>query len=382
MRLFGRGSVSDFLGDFIVYRNLQPMDLRLPPFDDLCAEAGLAAEGGVPRKSDPGYARLVARLLGHAHRLTAPQARLERLIFVGDTRLSDGTAFANLCEAGEWPGLAFIGSETSGPPAVETAALNSQSTLYLSNRWAALADFDRSCESQGFGIDEATVVVIDLDKTAIGARGRNAQVIDAARVQAVETTVAGIMGRSFDPAAFSSVYDQLNQPQYHAFTADNQDYLAYICLTVNSGLISLTDLLDQIHSERLKSFFSYIAQVEDRLQADPGALPPQLAHIHHQIYTNVRIGDPTPFKAFRRNEYLATVSRMGYLEDETPVEVLLREEIVVTQEVLAQALEWKSRGALLFGLSDKPDEASLPDEDQARQGLQPIHRTQTHIVGE
>jgi hypothetical protein len=336
----------------------------------------------VPRKSDPGYARLVARLLEYARRLEAPQTRLERLIFVGDTRMSDGTAFANLCAAGGWPGLAFIGSETSGPPAVEKAALQPQCTLYLSNRWAALADFDRDCESQGFGVDEATAVVIDLDKTAIGARGRNAQVIDAARVQAVERTVAGLLGRSFDPEAFRSAYDQLNQPQYHPFTADNQDYLAYICLTVNSGLISLAGLLDQIHSGGVPSFHAYIAQVDDRLQVDPAALTPRLAQIHQQIYTHVRLGDPTPFKAFRRNEYLATVSRMGYLEDETPVETLLREEIVVTQEVLAQALEWKRRGALLFGLSDKPDEASLPDEEQARQGLQPIHRTVTHIVGE
>ena len=42
---------------------------------------------------------------------------------------------------------------------------------------------------------------------------------------------------------------------------------------------------------------------------------------------------------------------------------------------------WREQGALLFGLSDKPDEASVPEASLAAQGYQPIHRQETHAVG-
>jgi hypothetical protein len=73
---------------------------------------------------------------------------------------------------------------------------------------------------------------------------------------------------------------------------------------------------------------------------------------------------------------------MGCLPDTASVEALFAEEIVITQEVREIALEWHDRGALLFGLSDKPDEASLPTPEQAAQGVLPIHRVETHAVGE
>jgi hypothetical protein len=72
---------------------------------------------------------------------------------------------------------------------------------------------------------------------------------------------------------------------------------------------------------------------------------------------------------------------MGSLPANTPLAELLAGEITLTQEVRQMALEWSSRGALLFGLSDKPDEASLPTPQLAAQGWQPLHRTLTHAVG-
>ncbi|MGZ3741629.1 MAG: hypothetical protein ACXVB9_19795, partial [Bdellovibrionota bacterium] len=107
-----------------------------------------------------------------------------------------------------------------------------------------------------------------------------------------------------------------------------------------------------------------------------------LAQIHREIYQNFQAGDPTPFKTFRRNEYFSTTRRFGCLDEAAPVERLLSEEIVITQEVRQMALEWRKRGALLFGLSDKPDEASLPTPALEQQGHLPLHRTVTHIVGE
>lgn len=102
------------------------------------------------------------------------------MVYVGDTRLNDGTAFANLCRAGGWPRLAFIGSERDEPARVEVVEQDG-GTLYLANRWAALADFDRFCRERGFPLDERAAVIVDLDRTALGAPGRNDHVIDRAR---------------------------------------------------------------------------------------------------------------------------------------------------------------------------------------------------------
>ena len=384
MRVYAKTAVSEFLGDFVVYRNLLPADRRLSGLDALRDRVGLPARR-LPRKSEPEYARVIVHLLRQARALDAPATPLQRLVYVGDTRLNDGTAFANLCQAGGWPGLAFIGAETDAPPHVQLIDLPSPSTspagaqpiLFLANRWAALAEFDRFCAGRAFPIDAATAVVVDLDKTALGARGRNAHVIDQARVLAVRHTVADLLDQAFDPVAFQAAYDRLNQPGFHPFTADNQDYLAYVCLILGGGLYDLQQVVSAIQTGQLETFSQFIAQVDGRVDA----MPPHLATIHAQIYASVRAGDPTPFKPFRYNEYRTTVARMGHKPDDAPIAELLAEEILITQEVRAQALAWRSRGALLFGLSDKPDEASVPSPELAAQGYRAIHQTATHAVG-
>ena len=105
------------------------------------------------------------------------------------------------------------------------------------------------------------------------------------------------------------------------------------------------------------------------------------AESHEEIYARIRQGDPTPFKTFRAQEYRATVAHMGQLDEHVSMETRLIQEIVITQEVREHALDWLFRGALLFGLSDKPDEASLPSATLASQGYKPIHQVETHIVG-
>jgi hypothetical protein len=317
-------------------------------------------------------------MLNAARRQDAPGVPIQRLIFVGDTRLLDGTAFSNLCDAGGWPGLAFIGSETKADPAVEIVPAGEGKRLYLSNRWAALPAFNRYCREQGLPVDEHAAVIVDLDKTALGARGRNAGVIDQARLQAVQVTLANLLGAAFDMDAFRAAYDPLNQPEFHSFTGDNQDYLAYICLILGSGLFSRDELMEQVRRGQLSSFMQFIEGVQKNRQK----LPPALLDIHTEIYANVQRGDPTPFKAFRRNEYVSTIRRFGCLEGDAPVEKILAEEIVITQEVRHAALAWRERGALLFGLSDKPDEAALPTPELAAQGYLPLHQARTHAIGE
>lgn len=375
INVYGKASISDFLGDFVVYRNLIPVDPRLPRLEDLQTVVEESA-GRIPRKLEHAYAQVVIEILGQARRLDLPNISLSRLLFVGDTRLSDGKAFANLCAAGGWRGLAFIASEEEGDERVEIEWQDDQ-VLYLANKWHALKRLDTFCDEEGFRIDEETVVVIDIDKTAIGARGRNDHVINQARVEAVRKTLAGLVGDEFNLPDFQRTYDLLNQPEFHPLTEDNQDYLAYVCMILSSDLWDLPTLVDQWRREQIGSF----AQFLDVIEGQKEALSEPLRVIHNEVLNRTREGDPTPFKDFRRTEYLTTVERMGSLADGAQLETLLRDEILITAEVVQVAELWAGRGALLFGLSDKPDEASIPSSKQAAQGYQPIHRTLTHVVG-
>jgi hypothetical protein len=351
------------------------MDPRLPSLEDLSLSANFPS-GWIPRKLEEAYAQAMVEFLRQARRLDLPGVTLHRLLYVGDTRLNDGKAFANLCAAGGWRGLAFIASEQDDDERVELEEQNDR-ILYFANRWSALRGLDAFCAENDFGVDEATVVVVDLDKTAIGARGRNDHVINVARVEAVKQTLVKLVGVDFSHSNFQKAYDVLNQPEFHSFTEDNQDYLAYVCMILSSDLWDLPGLVEEWRQEQIGSF----AQFLDLVEGQKEALSESLRAIHNEVLTKTREGDPTPFKDFRRTEYLATVERMGVLDDGAKVESLLRDEILITAEVKEVAELWAGRGALLFGLSDKPDEASVPSPEQTAGGFQPIHRTMTHVVG-
>ncbi len=369
----GLTSLHEFLGDRVVYRNLVPADPGLPTLAQLRGPLGLD-EGVIPRKAEPAYGGVVAEMLRSARALDRPGVTLRRLVYIGDTRMNDGTAFCNLCGAGGWPGWAFIGHDDLGSaPQVDV-----EGPLYLANRWSALPDFLAFLRDQGIALDEETAVVIDVDKTAIGARGRNDRVIDAARTEGVRRTVAGLLGPGFDEEAFRAAYDELNRPAYHAFTVDNQDYLAYTCLVLGAGLFLLEDLLRSVREGTLRGFPDFIARVEARRGELAGT---GLRPIHDDVWGRVQAGDPTPFKAFRRNEYLTTIARFDDLPG-APADQVLAQRIVITQEVREAALQFRRRGALLFAVSDKPDEASLPTEAQAKTGMKPLHRLETLAVGE
>ncbi len=136
-------------------------------------------------------------------------------------------------------------------------------------------------------------------------------------------------------------------------------------------------MVDEIRAGRLASFAQFLAEVDSRA----AGFGPALCDIHRDVHTLVLRGDPTPLKVFRHNEYRATIERMGCVDDQAPLPQFLKREILITEEVRSVALEWRRRGALLFGLSDKPDEASIPTDDLATRGYRPIHQVETHAVG-
>ena len=266
----------------------------------------------------------------------------------------------------------FIGEDKLGEP----TRLEAQDEFVFANRWTALRDFLRLVQEQEFALDAATAVVLDLDKTAIGARGRNDKPIDQARVDAALDIARSTLGESFRMETFRPIYDELHKSVYHFITTDNQDYLVYISLMASAGVYDGDTLLADLKSKRLNTFEEFVTVCESRLQDFPALQP-----LHAEVAGNVRRGDPTPFKSFRYREYECTIARMDRLPDDTPRAQLLADEITITGEVADAALELRDRGALLFGLSDKPDEASLPRPDVARRGYVPLHHVTMKVIG-
>lgn len=362
--MYRRETLADYLGDRVVYRNLRPADPSLPGLEEVWQEAGLERRR-VPRKTEPAYAAVVLRLLEAAQRQRS-SAPLRNALFIGDMPLSDVAAARHL--ASHLPLRGFIGADRLNDP----AELKVEGDLTFGNRWGHLLDWLDQVAYEHFAIGEQTAVLVDIDKTYIGARGRNDHVIDQARLEAVCLTVQETLADSFNEESFRTVYGQLYQPKYHFLTADNQDYLAYISLMVMGNVIPTDEFWVALQDGQLRNFGEFVALCEGRR----ACMPDGLAMVHQEVLENLQRDDPTPFKSFRYREFLTTVARIDYLPDETPRDELLTNEIVITQEV-SQAMDLLARcGALLFATSDKPDEASNPPPPLSleRPKSQPIHR--------
>lgn len=363
--------LADLFGDLVIYRRLELADSPLGGLSALYAELGWPV-GYIPRKIDADYATVVRRLLDQAQTARGVRAPLERLIYIGDTRGSDGAAAQNLGR--HWPIQVFIGEDKLADP----FKIETQDNVTFANRWAALKIFLMGIQQNGSRADERTGVLIDIDKTILGARGRNDKPIDQTRVDAACDMARETLGSSFPMDRFRPVYDKLHQSAYHFFTKDNQDYLVYVSLMASAGVYPFETLLTDLHSGQLKTFDEFTLFCDTRLdRVGFEALRP----IHNEVMGNLRQGDPTPFKSFRYREYECTVARMDALPDDTPHEKLWAEEITITREVLQAALELKDCGALLMGLSDKPDEASVPRPELALKGYRPLHRVVMKVTG-
>ena len=364
-----KGTLADFLGDRVVYRNLEPMGEGLEGLRAVWEQVGFD-HYYVPRKTSPAYAKTLLFFLERMQRQRGAPP-LERLLFVGDTRMNDGTAARNL--ASHYPLMGFIGADRLQ----QERSIEIDRELMIANRWEALTDFLGWVRGQDFCCDGRTALLIDLDKTSLGARGRNDHVIDAARVRAVQRTMQAALGDGFSEGAFRAVYDPLNQPDYHYLTADNQDYLAYVCLMVSGGVYPSDRLWPDLEAGKIEGIEQFVSLCDQQR----ATMSPGLLAAHEEVRRGIEEEDPTPFKGFRRGEYFETVARMDTLPDDAAEADVLNSEIVITAEVASVAHHLAVKGVLVFGISDKPDEASVPTKQDEAKGYRAIHRTPMKVYG-
>lgn len=372
---FGRAALADICDDWVIYRNLEPLDKRVPGLKQAFYDMELRSEQ-IPRKQDRDYAKAAVWFVDRIQQVRGAHTPIRELLFLGDTLFNDGQAFANMIDESNWRGACFIGAERLEQ---EAATRVEQETIHIANRWSSIVDWVSALKAQGFRLDASTAVIIDIDKTAIGAKGRNDKVIDRARLAGIYRTMDSVLGEDFDQALYEQHYNELNRARYHLLTADNQDYLAYICMVLNIHLISLDEVVREVENKSLDNFEQFIRWVDSRMMINPAA-GEALREVHEAVNGSVRIGDPTPFKRFRRQEFVSTMEHLGNMPDSASVQELLENEITITEEVYQLAQWLKARKCEILCLSDKPDEASRP-HPRVSPDLAPLHRAQTHRVG-
>jgi hypothetical protein len=374
---YGRATLADLFDDWVVYRNLEPLDKRVPGFKNSSYLMGIS-DDHIPRKQEIEYAKAATWIIQKAQTVRGQRRPTAELLFLGDTLFNDGQAFRNMATVTGWRGACFIGADrTEHEP---SSSVEDNGLITNANRWAALAPWLAGVHGSGLHLDERTAVVVDIDKTALGAKGRNDHVIDRARLEGIFRTMTAVLGEDrFDKPLFVEQYNELNRGKYHFLTADNQDYLTYICLVLNAGMVSFNELMAEIDSSSMENFDQFIRWVDSRMMLNDAGSE-TLLEVHEAVLSSVRAGDPTPFKRFRRQEFICTVEHMGNMADNTPVKELLGGEITLTEEVWQVAAWLKQRGCFLLCLSDKPDEASAPSKGYTAEHP-PIHRAPTHRVG-
>lgn len=351
-------AIADLIDDRIIYRDLQPVDRSLPGLEQLRVEVGLISNAW-PRKRDADYARIMLKIVQHAQQQRG-ELPLQLFLVLGDTD-NDRWLTTHLRTVTGLPTLGCIAEDDHGQPETYTW----QDDTCTATRWSLLEcwleDVERRIAAQKAEIPyNRVVLLVDIDKTLLGPRGRSSDEIDEARAESALQVALSVPGVPIDRSHFFTIYQALCCREYHTVTHDNHDYTAYITLLVVRNLLTLQELRRGIINGTFERFSALLRFVTPRLM-------PELVSLHSEISGKVLDGDLTPFKAFRHAEFAATVSRM---QDG---------RLTLCREVGAVVHKLRDRGVLCFAASDKPAEASMPTEEQAARGMQPLHRTRARL---
>lgn len=347
-------TIADLTDDRVYYRDLEPCDPNLPGLTALQGQLGLPA-GLLPRKREPAYAQ-VALALAMAAQAQRGGAPLEALIVIGDTD-NDRLLTQFLAQLPNAPlAYGFIGVDR--PVALESLIWDG--VVATATRWALLNPWADDLEQRGVRWDRAALL-IDIDKTLLGPRGRGDGAIDDARAEGALAVATELLGANLNIALFRRIYADLCHQEWHHFTLDNQDYVTSTALFIASGVLDYEQLSSGVATGQIANFADLLATISS-------SVCPALVPLHTELCACVAAGDPTPFKQFRRAEFVATITRMadGRLS-------LCRDLFILTQRL-------KATGALCLATSDKPAESALPTPAQRAAGILPLHRTLAHVI--
>ena len=334
--MYKRDNLNTIFENYIVFRELNPLRKELPSFSELKKQLKFDF---LPRKKDPEYAKVLSFLFKKI-------GDFEKVIYFGDTYLNDGNVIKNLTELDEYEVSGVITEER------EQDYIKFKGNIIINTKWRNLLPILEILERRGFLLDEKTIVVIDIDKTFIGARGRNNKAIDKARMDAITSIIKDALG-GIEEDRFDYVYSRLNRRSLHSFTGDNQDIVAIMSILFYGDYYALGRFIREFYAGKWRGPLEFF----NTITISPNEKAYKLLE---EVKENLLKKNPTAFPTFREREFSCTLKRMDFLPDISDVRKLLNEEILITKEVYDVGLIAKKKGALVFGLSDKPELSSIP----------------------
>ncbi|WP_129629741.1 hypothetical protein [Candidatus Oscillochloris fontis] len=347
-------TIADLTSDRVYYRDLEPCDPELPGLKSLRHQLGIR-EGKLPRKREADYAR-VALALAQAAQAKRGGDPLTALVVIGDTE-NDRLLAEFLSQLPGAPTTyGFIGMDRPVAPEI----LEWHGSIASATRWSLLHPWAEDLEQQGINWSQ-TALLIDIDKTLLGPRGRGDGAIDDARAEGALVVAEQFLGADMNIPLFRRAYADLCHQEWHHFTLDNQDYVTSTALLIASGVLEYDQLDADVAAEKIMSFAHLLDIVTPHV-------PASLATLYTELRTRVAAGDPTPFKQFRRAEFVSTISRMA------------DGRLCLCKDLFNLCERLRLAGALCLATSDKPAESALPTPEQAAAGILPLHRTPARMI--
>jgi hypothetical protein len=221
-------------------------------------------------------------------------------------------------------------------------------------RWALVHEWAAVLTNQGI-VWPQTAVLIDIDKTLLGPRGRSDGAIDDARAEAALRVATDLLGERFDRSVFRQHYTELCRREWHAITLDNQDYTVAMALFATVEVFDLPAIEVQLEAGLSPTLLELLIAAQQ--------VPVELQALRQQLIERIEAGDPTPFTQFRRAELETTAARMA------------DGRLTLSNELFTLGRRLQAQGALILAASDKPAESALPTPEQQAAGFLPLHRT-------
>jgi hypothetical protein len=347
--MYLRTNLNSIFEDLIIFRELNVIKKDFPKFEKLKEILYLEK---LPRKKDKDYALFLSYIIDYV-------GDFNKVIYIGDTFLNDKSVIENLSKLNKYEVYGII-TEGKGK-------LKKEDNIVINNYWENLKYIFNELN---INFDKKTFIIADIDKTLIGARGRNDLSIDKARFDAIREVSKKYI-KDFNEELFFSIYKFLNRKEFHIFTEDNQDIVTLLAIAFNLNLYSFKKFIYEFENGIWKDKISFFERVL-YLNRDRN----EFIEIIKECLYKMKNDDPTPFLEFRYKEFEATIKRIDFLSDETETEKLLSEEILITKEVYQILIEGKENGSTIFGLSDKPEASTMPKENSK---LPPIYKKKFKI---
>ena len=123
MEQFGLVSLSEFLDDRFVYRDLQPVDPRYQGYNQCAQQFGLDP-AAIPCKTDSVYNKIAVWIVDYMQEQVSDE-EVEELLVIGDSRITDGSAFQGMTAYAGWAGSCTLTSAGAAESVAGAAVVSS-----------------------------------------------------------------------------------------------------------------------------------------------------------------------------------------------------------------------------------------------------------------